>query len=460
MLRYVVLLLSLLAAVPPVMAQPLAGRRPHVLIFVADDAGMDFGCYGRQGIRTPHIDRLAREGLRATQAFLTVPQCSPSRISILSGQYAHTVRAEDLHMPLPAGIPILSGLLGGGPTPYYTGLCHKDHIGPHALAQFDWYDFGLDQFPAFLDSAGDQPWLMWVGFIDPHRSYAPGAIAQPHDPAQVTVPPQLVDDAATRADLALYYDEIGRMDSVIGAWMAELSRRQLDEQTLVIFLSDNGMPFPRAKGTLYDAGIQTPLILRWPGQIAPGRTYEGLLSLLDLTPTVLRLAGAPVLPAMSSYHWLDVMTQPQAPGRDYIFAERNWHDCDEHMRALRSSRYKLIVNAYTSLPHGTPADIGESPSWFSLRAGQAAGSLNAQQAAIFQVPRPRVELYDLLTDPGEFHNLSGQAAYRDTLQGLLRVLNAWMVESDDFPPTRRRRDDHTDRFSGVRFFPGMPAQEE
>ncbi len=432
---------------------------PNVLVFVADDAGWnDFGIYGNEAITTPHIDRLAATGLRVASAFLTAPQCSPSRISILSGKYPHATGAEDLHMPLPDGEVLLPALLQD--QGYFTGHMRKTHYGPNGERQFNWYAEAIDDFPQFLDAAGSAPFFLWVGFRDPHRGYQAGAFDPPHDPADVLVPPFLADTPETRADLALYYDEIARMDQNIGRFMDVLTTRGLRDNTLVIFLSDNGMPFPAAKGTLYDAGIRTPLIFSWPSAIKAGTVAQGPVSVIDLAPTLLDLSGATPPATMHGESVRNLLEDPSVPGRPYVFSERNWHNCDEHMRSVRTARYKLIRNAYTELPHCTPADASRSPSWYSLIHMKKQGALTWPQQRIFQAPRPRIELYDLEKDPGEFNNVADEAAYAAVVNELTHVLDQWIDETGDFSPMTRRRDDNTDRITGVKFTPKIPPMRE
>ncbi len=432
---------------------------PNVLIFVADDAGWsDFGVYGNEVITTPNVDRLAETGLRVAYAFLTTPQCSPSRISILSGKYPHATGAEDLHMPLPEAEILLPTLLKE--QGYFTGHMRKTHYGPNGERQFDWYSQAVEDFPEFLEAAGDHPFFLWVGFRDPHRGYQQGAFDPPHDPAEVIVPPFLADTPETRADLALYYDEIARMDQNIGRFLEALDARGLRENTLVVFLSDNGMPFPAAKGTLYDAGIRTPLIFSWPAGIEVGAVAQGPVSVIDLAPTLLELAGTPPPEAMQGQSIRALLQKPSLPGRSYVFSERNWHNCDEHMRSVRTARYKLIRNAYVELPHGTPADASRSPSWYSLIRRKKQGALTWPQQRIFQVPRPRIELYDLQKDPGEFYNVADEADYAEVVRELTAVLDQWIDETGDFPPTIRRRDDNTDRITGVKFTQKIPPMRE
>lgn len=427
---------------------------PNILIFVADDAGWrDSGAYGNETIQTPNIDKLAMGGLLFEQAFLTTAQCSPSRISILTGLYPHATGAEDLHMPLPEGTRIVPGYLSDAG--YFTGHMRKTHYGPHANAQFDWYSEELSkEFPEFLDAASQQPFFLWVGFRDPHRSY--GEAPKIHDPKDVFVPPYLADTPETRADLAQYYDEISRMDGQIGRFMAELDRREERDNTLVIFLSDNGAPFPRAKGTVYDAGVRTPLIFYWPDQIKKGSRHNGLTSVIDLAPTLLDLAGQPVPEQMQGASILPVLDGQTIPAREYVFSERNWHDCDEHIRSLRTERYRLVRNAYIELPHGTPADIGGSPSFRSLYELKEEGNLTPAQSRLFEVPRPRIELYDLKEDPWEVDNLAAHPDYWEKARELARVLDQWIEDTGDFPPYIRIRDDHTDRMTGVWFSKEIP----
>ena len=440
-------------------SQVAADARPSILVFVADDLGWrDTGIYGNAAIRTPNIDRLARLGLRVVNAFGTTPQCSPSRISILTGKYAHATGTEDLHTPLPESERILpTHLRAAG---YFTGMMAKTHIGPNGDRQFQWYSPELSAaLPAFLDSAGARPFFLWVGFHDPHRPYARGAVAKPHHPSAVIVPPHLADTPETRSDLVSYYDEISRMDEEIGRMVAELERRRLRDNTLVVFLSDNGAPFPREKGTLYDSGTRTPLIFSWPRGIRAGLVYQrGLVSTVDLAPTILELAGAIVPDSVQGRSFRAMLAAPDSyAGRTHVFSERNWHDCDEHQRAVRTTRFKLIrTDAYAELPLCTAADIGGSPSFRSLRARARMGRLTPAQQQLFEAPRARLELYDLANDPWELRNVAGDSAYAREVRELSRVLQEWIEESGDFPAEYRVRDDNTDRMTGIQFNTKIP----
>ncbi len=439
---------ALWCAEPSVKANE--SQPPNILVLLADDVdAKDYGCYGNEAIRTPNIDALAADGLRCTNAFLTTPQCSPTRISVLTGKYPHATGAEDLHMPLPEDeLLVPSYLKQQG---YFCGHMQKKHYGPNGDKQFDWYSRNLGDFGKFLDKCGERPFFMWVGFSDAHRPYKPGAVDPPHDPQGVQVPPFLVDDEATREDLALYYDEISRMDKAIGQFIEELQRRELAENTLVVFFGDNGRPFPRCKGTLYDSGIGTPLIFTWPKVIEPGAVYEGLVSVVDLAPTFLEIAGVPPVSDMQGASIDGLLHDASVAPRQYVFAERNWHNGDEHMRCVRSKQYKLIHNAYLDLPHGSPSDVSGSPSWQSLSALHAKGLLTPAQAGLFRKPRPEYELYNIVQDPNELVNLADNGATSAIRQELIGALSIWQENTGDFAPSKRRRPDNVDRYTGVKF---------
>jgi arylsulfatase A-like enzyme len=433
---------------------------PNMVVYVADDLGWrDTGVYGNPAVGTPAIDRIARSGLLVRYAFVTSPQCSPSRISILTGRFPHTTRTEDLHTPTPAGVRILPSYLQAAG--YFTGMMAKTHLGPEAERQFQWYSpETAPTLPAFLDSAGTRPFFLWVAFHEPHRPYDTTA-APKHSPTRTALTPYLVDTRATRTDIARYYDAIATMDRKIALMTEELERRGLAGNTLVVFLSDNGAPFPREKGTLYDGGTRTPLLLAWPGVIRPGTVYDGgPVSLVDLMPTLLEVAGVSPDPLVQGRSFRAMLDAPGSytPER-YVFTERNWHDCDEHQRAVRAGRWKLIrTDAYTALPLCTAADIGMSPSFQALRAraSSAPARLTPAQRRLFEAPRARLELYDLEADPWEVTNLAADPAQAGRARSLAAVLQQWIEDTDDFPAQWRVRDDNTDRVTGLPFSPWIP----
>lgn len=443
-------------------------NRPNIVLFIADDlAWEDTGAYGNPKVRTPNIDRLAREGLRFTRAFVTISSCSPSRSSLITGRYPHNTDAEQLHWPLPAEqVTFVEKLKAAG---YWTAASGKWHLGEAVKNRFDLVDdpgeagFQTDPktgkmlakddsgaagwAPMLRQRPKNQPFFLWFAALDPHRDYVENSIPNPHRAEDVIVPPYLPDAPEVRKELALYYDEITRLDGNIGKVMAELEQQGVADNTLIFFISDNGKPFPGAKTTMYDSGIRTPLIARWPKVIRQGAVADGLISGIDIAPTILQVAGAPIPPTVQGKSFVPMLTNPKAKIRGVIYAEKNWHDYEDHSRALRTERFKYIRNDYPDLP-GTPsADAGRSPTMEAIRRLRRAGELTPLQSRIFQAPRPAEELYDVIADPNESNNLASDPHYAKTLAQLRAKLRQWGRETNDVIPARRTPDEF-DRETG------------
>lgn len=425
--------------------------RPNFIVFIADDAAWnDCGPYGNTTIKTPNINKLAEEGLVFDNAFLTTSSCSPSRCSILTGRYPHSTGAPELHMPLPADQVLFAGELQKAG--YYTAVAGKYHIGPQR-PEFDTIfggqPSGCENWVKVLhERPKDKPFFLWLAALDPHRDYFENTIPDPHDPGDVVVPPYLPDTDSTRKDLALYYDEISRMDSYMGLVMDELKRQGVDENTLVIYMTDNGRPFPRCKTRLYDSGIKTPFIVRWPAVVKTGR-INSLVSSIDIAPTFCELAGAEIPGSFQGTSFLPVLKDPSVKTREYIVGEHNWHDYRAHERAIRTENFLYIRNAFPGLNASPPADAVRSLTYQEMIRLNKAGKLNDDQLDCFVVPRPAEELYDVKNDPFQLNNRAGDNDYADILEEMRGKLDEWIeVYGDQIPaePTP----DKFDRWTGDR----------
>ena len=430
-----------------------AGDRPNFIIMIADDQGWnDAGCYGHPHIRTPNIDKLAREGLRFTHAFLTCSSCSPTRCSIMTGRHPHSTGAKELHQPLPADQVVFAGLLKQAG--YYTASAGKWHLGEAAKVNFDTVvggrPSGCEKWVETLrNRPQDKPFFLWLASIDPHRDYQPGTIARPHRPEDVVVPPYLPDVPETRKDLAMYYDEITRMDGYIGQVLDELDRQGVAENTFVLFLSDNGRPFPRCKTTVYDSGIKTPFVVRWPGKVPAGAVCDGLVSVIDIAPTLIQLAGLAPSPTFQGQSFRPLLEDVDASIRDTIFAEHNWHDYQAHERGVRSKKYLYIRNAFAGLACTPPADAVRSITFQAMRRLRDEGKLPPRQQGCFTAPRTAEELYDVEADPYQLMNVAGDPKYADVLADMRRAHAKWAAQTQDEVPAEPTRDKF-DRESGTR----------
>jgi arylsulfatase len=274
---------------------------------------------------------------------------------------------------------------------------------------------------------------MWFAAVDAHRDWEKNDRYAQYDPAKMRVPPYLFDGPVTRQDLADHAHEISRLDSFVGKVVAELERQGVAENTYVFFTADNGRPFPRCKTRLYDSGVKTPLIAWRPGAIEPGRT-DSLVSTIDLTPTVLELAGAPIDERVQGVSFAPVLAKPQAVVRDYAFSEHNWHVGAAHERSVRHGDWLYIRNNLPEIQNMCMESGPAFPAGKELWDAREEGKLNADQQDVFMQPRPADELYHVKDDPHQLKNLANDPAHAERLAQLKKVLARWTSETGDSVP--------------------------
>lgn len=451
-------------------------KLPNLVLMIADDLAWDDSSpYGHDSIMTPNLQRLADAGMRFDNAFVTISSCSPSRASIITGRYPHQTGAEELHWPVPGEqVTFVEKLKEKG---YWTAAAGKWHLGDEIRDRFDEIrevdtsGFQLpsgdttgqfqetlegeaqsgcsDWVPLLRDRPAGKPFFLWLAALDPHRPYHSGIIPDPSRPDEIKVPPYHPDTPAVRADYQLYYDEITRLDRYVGMVMDELESQGVTDNTLILFISDNGRPFPRDKTTMYDSGIRTPWIVKWPAQVAPGSVCSKLVSTVDIAKTFLRLGG--IGNPGQTFEGIDfspLLTAPDKPLREYIYAEKNWHDFEDHVRAVRNERYKYIRNYYHDLPQTPSADGLRSPTYIELVRLRERGGLTAAQEACFTAPRPEEELYDTKLDPHELNNLVADERFAPLLRAMRAALSDWEKRTGDSVPELRTADEF-DRVSGL-----------
>lgn len=436
-MRFAILVLtSFLAAFSTLDA--MADERPNFIVIIGDDISWnDIGAYGHPHVQTPNVDRMAQEGLRFDYAFLTCSSCSPSRCSIMTGRYPHNTGAAELHQPLPKNQVVFAGLLKEAG--YYTAAAGKWHLGPHARANFDTIvggsPSGCENWVQVLEERPrDQPFFLWFAAFDAHRPYERNIIDRPHTPEEAVIPPYFPDAPEVRDDLNLYYDEIARLDQYTGKVLAELKRQGVDDNTMVIYMADNGRPFPRDKTTILDSGVRTPFVVRWPSGIKPGGVTSSLVSAIDIAPTILELAGLEIGETFQGKSFAPILADPKQTTREYVFAEHNWHDYQAHERGVRNHQWLYVENAFPELTASPPADAVRSPTYRVMQQLESEGKLTAAQRHPFIAPRPAVELYDVKADPFQLENLAGQPEYREAEAQMKATLQAWREETDDQIP--------------------------
>jgi N-sulfoglucosamine sulfohydrolase len=447
------------ATAAPAFAQG-ARKQRNVLLLISDDQGLDLGCYG-VAVKTPHLDRLARGGTLFRHGYAAVSSCSPSRAVINTGLYTHQngmygLQHDIHHQSLLPGIETLPSMLRRAG--YATALVGKKHVGPDSA-----FPYEAELVPersgirdvrelavaasSFIRSTDDRPFFVTVAYSDPHRAAVdygndrawPGVKPQSYDPRRIEIPSHLPDLPVVRQDLAAYYESLSRLDAGVGMILDDLSATGRAEDTLVIFLSDNGRPFPGAKTNFYDAGIHLPLIIHAPGSASA--VNDALVSWTDIAPTVLDWTGVapPAAYKLSGRSLLPVLGTADGSAHDAIFASHDFHEINQYypMRAVRTRTHNYILNLAHQLPYPIAGDVAGSPSWRAISADPSIRLGKRDQAAYLQ--RPPEELYDLTRDPGELHNVAADPAYtaiKADLAERLRVVRAatkdpWLAGQTD-----------------------------
>jgi N-sulfoglucosamine sulfohydrolase len=426
----------------------------NVVLVVADDLGLDLACYGHPDVRTPSLDALAASGTRFQNAFCTTASCSASRSVILTGlhnhangQYGHQHAEHNFHTRTSVrSLPVL--LKQGG---YRTCSIGKLHVQPESVYAFE--EFANDRIPGgthnpvamanrakeFISADDSRPFFLYFCPTDPHRAGKafgnertyPGVERVEYSPASIRVPPFLPDLPAVRADLAEYLQAVSRLDQGVGRLMEVLRETGHEQDTLVIFLSDNGSPFPGAKTNLYEPGMHLPLIVRAPGG-TPGVVSEALVNWTDVVPTILEFAG--MRNAEAAFHgrsFLGVLNQERPEGWDTVFASHTFHEVTMYypMRVIRTRQYKLIQNVAWPLEFPFASDLYGSPTWQAVLSAKVdkVGRRSREQL----LHRPHYELYDLLADPDETENLAERAEFKPVLNELQTRLRQWQEETQD-----------------------------
>lgn len=430
------------AEAEPAASAPRQPRR-NVLLFVADDLGSgDAGCYGHPVIKTPGLDRLAAAGTRFTHAFCTTASCSASRSVILTGlhnhangQYGHEHAFH--HFRTFEQIRSLPALLGSAG--YRTVSAGKFHVGPKEVYPFERFIQGgspeqmAENCRAVLAEDSDRPLFLYFCTTEPHRPFRREG-SDEFDPARVVVPPYLPDTPECRQELAQYYGSVQRMDRGMARLLELLRETGHWDDTLVIFVSDNGIAMPGAKTTVYEPGIRLPCVVRLPSAPSQGAVCDAMISWVDLTPTILDYAGVELPPGYSLHgrSFLPLL-QGRAPegGWDEVYASHTFHEITMYypMRVVRTRTHKLILNLAHPLPFPFASDLYASSTWQSVLLRKDANY--GPRSVDAYLHRPRWELYDLANDPWESRNLADDPQHAETLAQLQAKLKAWQQRTGD-----------------------------
>jgi N-sulfoglucosamine sulfohydrolase len=443
----------------------MAKDKMNIVLIVADDHGREaLGCYGNRKIKTPSMDQLAADGVRFTNSFCTTASCAASRSVILTGLHNHTNGTYghthgNNHFSCFNNVVTLPKLMNEAG--YRTACIGKKHYAPENIFPFQTdleaaSKCGRDDVKmaescrGFI--SGKEPFFLYMCSHNPHRD---GRILESHpckpdrfgnpdnsfpndaetiySDNEVEIPPFLPDTPETRSELAQYYQSISRLDRGIGRLLQILKDEKKYENTLIIYISDNGAAFPASKTTLYEPGMNLPCIVKSPAHSKRGTTCDALVTWADITPTVVDFAGAEVNPEMFFGKSFKAVIDDESPvgWRDEIYASHTFHQITNYypMRVVRTKKYKFIWNIASPLTYSAASDLWACATWQgALRDKLEVFGKRKMDAYLH---RPRFELYDLEKDPCELRNLTGESKFKDTVDSFCSKLKAFQKATKD-----------------------------
>jgi len=426
----------------PMLGKAVPDARPNILILLADDWGWPSSpLYGDKMVKTPALERLAKDGVLFNRAYCSAPSCMPSRGALLTGQdFWRLEEGANLLGTLPAKFSVYPELLqkagyvtgsrskGWGPGNLTAGGRTEEPCGrPMGKGDGDFAGF-LQRMPA------DKPFCFWFGSFDPHRIYKQGSgIAAGLNPADVQVPGFLPDTPEVRSDLCDYYLAVQKFDADVTKAIAALEKSGRYTNTLIFITGDNGIPFPHAKTQIYDYGVHQPLAICWPERVPGGRTVDDFISFTDFAPTILEAAGLPVPEEMTGKSLLPLLLSGKSgqvePERDAVVVGLERHVGSYPMRAIRTEEFSYIRNFATDRYPDNYGRGGPSMEYMIAHKDDSPELKRLYDASFGQ--RPAEELYDMQKDPYELTNLAADPKYAAVKKKMADRLNAYLIKTGD-----------------------------
>ena len=419
--------------------------KPNVLIMIADDATYnDLTLYGGQNVQTPNIDHLAQQGLVFNRAYLPMAMCNPCRTALYTG--LHPVRNGSCwnHSAARPGTKSIPHYLGD--LAYRVGLCGKKHVVPAESFPFENVpgiepncvhpdpEFGVEGIREFVGRNTDEPFCLVTGLIEPH---APWTMGDPDhfDKDTLKLPPYMADTPETREDYAMYLAEIEVLDQEIGEILNVLDETGKADNTLVIFTSEQGSQFPGCKWTNWNTGIHTGFVVRWPGQVTPGRT-DAIVQYEDVVPTLIQVAGGdPKTMDFDGVSFLPVLQDGSEDHREYsYFLHNNIPEGPPYpIRSVTDGTYHYIRNLTPDAIYIEKHLMGQNkwhqywPTWIV----DATFNEHTRMVVNRYMHRPAEQLYRMDDDPYEMANLADDAEYVEDKKRLSAELDRWLKEQGD-----------------------------
>ncbi|MAG55237.1 MAG: sulfatase atsG [Planctomycetes bacterium] len=439
LLTLVITLLSV-PGLAPVSAQSPPKARPNLLLVMADDCTWsDLEIHGGQA-KTPHLKKLATQGMQLSHCFQSAPMCSPTRHCLYTGLYPVKSGAWPNHTRAYGWVKSVAHYLQAAG--YRTHLSGKKHIGPRSVFPFEYSGKRNNPDAAAVDRFlgdcvnGRTPFLLIATSNEPHSPWNKGD-ASVYPPGKLKLPPVLADTPRTRELFSAYLAEITYFDTQVGALLGLLDKHGVTDDTLVIVLSEQGNAFPFAKWTCYDAGLRSAMIARWPKRIAAGSRSDAMVEYVDVVPTWLDAAGIAAPDVLDGKSFLPVLTGKTKTHKAHVFGlqtSRGINRGPEHygIRSVRSPRYRYVRNLTPEVVFkNATTENGDKFAWRSWVQAAAAGDERAKALMHAYQHRPAEALFDCVADPWNRTNLIANQELAAVAAGLRARLDAWMKAQGD-----------------------------
>ena len=419
------------------LGQAEAAKQPNILIVIADDLNKDsVGIYGNKDVKTPNIDRLASQGMRFNLAYTSTAMCAPTRQQMYTGLYPVRSGAYPNHSKVKPGTKSLVHYLKA--LGYRVGLSGKRHFGPPSSFPFEQVSRKVDAkaIREFVARDEKQPFCLLVTSNSPHVPWSAGDASQ-YDPGKLTIPPYWVDTPEMRESLTRYYAEITDLDREVGECMKILRETKQEDNTAMIFTTEQGAQYPGCKWTCYENGLNVGFIVRWPGQVKPGSVSDAMIHYVDVAPTLVEMAGGEAIKGLDGRTFLGVLRGKTKRHNSVTYGVHTQMNAigspptGYAVRSIRAGKWKYIMNLNHKVTFKNALTQNDKENYWASWVRTAKTDPKAARLLKRYLNRPAEQLYDLSKDPHEVNNLAGREKQAKVKARLKQQLQDWMTSQGD-----------------------------
>ena len=440
MIRFKVNTLSIIAFaifLAASLGQAEVAKTPNILIVIADDLNKDsVGVYGNKDVKTPNIDRLASQGMRFNLAYTSTAMCAPTRQQMYTGLYPVRSGAYPNHSKVKPGTKSLVHYLKA--LGYRVGLSGKRHFGPPSSFPFEQVSRKVDAkaIREFVARDEKQPFCLLVTSNSPHVPWSAGDASQ-YDPGKLTIPPYWVDTPEMRESLTRYYAEITDLDREVGECMKILRETKQEDNTAMIFTTEQGAQYPGCKWTCYENGLNVGFIVRWPGQVKPGSVSDAMIHYVDVAPTLVEIAGGEAIKGLDGRTFLGVLRGKTKRHNSVTYGVHTQMNAigspptGYAVRSIRAGKWKYIMNLNHKVTFKNALTQNDKENYWASWVRTAKTDPKAARLVKRYLNRPAEQLYDLSKDPHELNNLAGREKQAKVKARLKQQLQDWMTSQGD-----------------------------